>query len=75
MATYKKDIENFEYNTRYYVPNEHAWCFMADAENVKKYTEKREEYFKPRCKRVQSDLELTGQIGPYTGDIPNNPIG
>lgn len=62
--SYKVDIENFEYDSRY-SPTEHRWCFLYDKENVKKFNEKREKQDAERFKRnrVQSDPETTGQHG------------
>jgi len=64
MANYiKRELDTFEYDKRYYLPNEHRWCFMADDEEHKKYWEKKEESLKPIRSRVQSNPEKTGQIG------------
>lgn len=71
MANYiKREIDNFEYNKKYYVPNEHKWCFMKDDDEFKKYMADREEYLKRNIQKTQADLELTGQIGDYTGKFP-----
>lgn len=69
MANYiKREIDNFEYNKKYYVLNEHKWCFMKDDDEFKKYMADREEYLKRNIQKTQADLELTGQIGDYKGN-------
>ena len=71
MTNYiKKELDTFEFDKRYPTLIEHRWCFMKDDEKFDEYNKKREDFFKPKRGRVQSDLELTGQIGPYTGSLP-----
>lgn len=62
--SYKKDLENFEYDSRE-IRQEHKWDFLNDPENIKKFEEEKEKIYMSRVKRnrVQSDPETTGQHG------------
>lgn len=59
----KIDLENFEYNSKYKLPNEHRWDFMEDSEKEKEYFDKREECRKPKRGIVASSPEVVGQVG------------
>lgn len=64
MVNYvKRELDTFEYDKRYSTLIEHRWCFMKDDEKFNDYYTDREEYFKPRFTRTQSDPEITGQKG------------
>ncbi len=62
--SFKKDLENFEYDSRE-LRQEHKWDFLADGENTEKFYEEKEKIYMSRVKRnrVQSDPETTGQYG------------
>lgn len=64
MSSFRKDIENFEFDSRYSIM-EHKWCPLYTLENTRKFYEKREKQAMSRYKRnrVQSDPETTGQYG------------
>jgi hypothetical protein len=57
------DLNNFEYNSKYKLPNEHNWDFLKDPKEEKKYFEKREEIGKHKRCIVSSNPEVVGQIG------------
>ena len=59
----KIDLDNFEYNSKYSLPNEHRWDFMEDSKEEKTYFDEREELGKPKRGIVASDPEVTGQVG------------
>ena len=59
----KIDLDNFEYNSKYNLPNEHRWDFMEDSDKEKKYFDKREEAGKPKRGIVASNPEVVGQVG------------
>lgn len=59
----KIDLNNFEYHSKYELPNEHCWDFMEDPEKEKEYFNKREEAGKPKKGIVASSPEVTGQVG------------
>lgn len=63
MGYIKCDIERFDYNKKYTLPEEHKWDELKDSDEEKKYFEEREKAGKPSIGRVQSDPETTGQIG------------
>ena len=63
MNYIKYDLDNFDYNKRYKLPSEHIWDFMRDDKKKDLYFEDREELGKPIIGIVQSDPEITGQIG------------
>ena len=64
MSSFKKDLENFEYDSRYVIA-EHRWDHLEDEETTKEFYEKKDEQAMSRYKRgrVQSDPETTGQHG------------
>mgnify|MGYP006923349824 CR=1 FL=1 len=59
----KIDLDNFEYNSKYNLPNEHCWDFMKDSEKEKEYFDKKAELSKPKRSIVASNPEVVGQIG------------
>ena len=64
MTSFKKDLENFEYDSRY-LPSEHKWDYLVDKDETKKFYESKRTCEKSRFvrNRVQSNLETTGQYG------------
>ena len=67
----KIDLDNFEYNSKYELPNEHRWDSLKDSEKEKEYFIKREELGKPKKGIVASSPEVTGQVGSMisVGDL------
>lgn len=67
----KIDLDNFEYNSKYELPDEHRWDFMDDPEKEKEYFVKREEAGKPKRGVVASNPEVIGQVGSMisVGDL------
>lgn len=67
----KIDLDNFEYNSKYELPNEHCWDSLKDSEKEKEYFIKREELGKPKKGIVASSPEVTGQVGTMisVGDL------
>jgi hypothetical protein len=67
----KIDLNNFEYNSKYKLPNEHCWDSLKDSEKEKEYFVKREKMGKPKKGIVASSPEVTGQIGSMisVGDL------
>ena len=63
----KIDLDNFEYNSKYKLPNEHCWDSLKDIEEEKKYFDDREEACKPKRGIVASNPEVTGQVGSMIG--------
>jgi hypothetical protein len=59
----KIDLNNFEYNSKYKLPDEHRWDFMKDSEKEKKYFDDKKESSKPKRGVVASNPEVTGQVG------------
>ena len=59
----KIDLDNFEYNSKYELPNEHCWDFMKNSDKEKEYFVEREELGKPKKGIVASSPEVTGQVG------------
>lgn len=59
----KIDLDNFEYNSKYKLPNEHCWDSLDDSKKEKEYFNKREEVSKPKRCIVASNPEVVGQIG------------
>ena len=59
----KIDLDNFEYNSKYKLPNEHRWDFMKDSEKEKKYFDEKAESSKPKRSIVASNPEVVGQVG------------
>lgn len=59
----KIDLDNFEYNSKYKVPNEHRWDSLKNTEKEKKYFDDREKACKPKRGIVASNPEVTGQVG------------
>ena len=59
----KIDLDNFEYNSKYKLPNEHCWDSLKDIEEEKKYFNDREEACKQKRGIVASSPEVTGQVG------------
>jgi hypothetical protein len=67
----KIDLDNFEYNSKYKLPNEHRWDFMEDSKKEKEFLDKREEAGKPKKGVVVSNPEVVGQVGSMidVGDL------
>ena len=67
----KIDLDNFEYNSKYELPNEHRWDFMKDSEKEKDYFVEIEKSGKPKRGIVSSNPEVTGQVGSMisVGDL------
>lgn len=63
----KIDLDNFEYNSKYKLPNEHRWDFMKDSEKESEYFDKKAELGKPKRSVVASNPEVTGQVGSMIG--------
>jgi hypothetical protein len=59
----KIDLDNFEYNSKYKLPNEHKWDHLKDSKEEDKYFDEREEVCKPKRGVVSSNPEVTGQVG------------
>ena len=59
----KIDLDNFEYNSKYNLPNEHRWDSLKDTKEEKKYFDEREGACKPKRGVVASNPEVTGQGG------------
>ena len=59
----KIDLDNFEYNSKYNLPNEHRWDFMKDSEREKEYFDEKAELSKPKRNVVASNPEVVGQVG------------
>lgn len=59
----KIDLNNFEYNSKYKLPNEHRWDFMKDSDEEKKYFDEKAESSKPKRSIVASNPEVVGQVG------------
>ena len=59
----KIDLDNFEYNSKYKLPDEHRWDFMEDSEKEKEYFVEREKIGKSKRGIVASNPEVTGQVG------------
>ena len=64
MTSFKKDLENFEYDSRN-LPSEHKWDHLADKDETEKFYESKRACEKSRFvrNRVQSNPETTGQYG------------
>lgn len=64
MSSFRKDLENFEYDSRFSIP-EHRWDSLYTVENTKKFYDAKEKKAMERVKRnrVQSNPETTGQHG------------
>ena len=67
----KIDLDNFEYNSKYELPNEHRWDDLKDPKKTKEYFDKREELGKPKKGVVASNPEVVGQVGSMisVGDL------
>ena len=67
----KIDLDNFEYNSKYELPNEHRWDDLKDPKKAKEYFDKREELGKPKKGVVASNPEVVGQVGSMisVGDL------
>ena len=67
----KIDLDNFEYNSKYELPDEHRWDFMEESEKEKEYFIEREKSGKPKRGVVASNPEVTGQVGSMisVGDL------
>lgn len=59
----KIDLDNFEYYSKYKLPNEHRWDSLKNSKKEKEYFEKREEAGKPKKGIIVSNPEVTGQVG------------
>ena len=64
MGSFRKDIENFEFDPRFSI-TEHRWCYLAELEATRKFYAKKDKQAMSRYKRnrVQSNPETTGQYG------------
>ena len=67
----KIDLDNFEYNSKYNLPNEHRWDSLEDSEKEKDYFIDREKSGKPKKGIVYSNPEVVGQVGSMitVGDL------
>ena len=67
----KIDLNNFEYNSKYKLPDEHRWDFMENPKKEQEYFDKREEAGKPKKCIVASSPEVVGQVGSMinVGDL------
>jgi hypothetical protein len=67
----KIDLNNFEYNSKYKLPDEHRWDFMENPKKEQEYFDKREEAGKPKKGIVASSPEVVGQVGSMinVGDL------
>lgn len=67
----KIDLDNFEYNSKYELPDEHRWDFIEDSEKEKEYFIEREKSVKLKRGVVASNPEVTGQVGSMisVGDL------
>ena len=63
----KIDLDNFEYNSKYKLPNEHRWDFMEDSKKEKEYFDEREKDGKPKRSIVASNPDVIGQVGSMIG--------
>ena len=63
----KIDLDNFEYNSKYELPDEHRWDFIEDSEKEKEYFIEREKSVKLKRGVVASNPEVTGQVGSMIG--------
>ena len=59
----KIDLDNFEYNSKYNLPDEHRWDFMKESKIEKEYFDEREKMCKPKKGVVSSNPEVVGQVG------------
>lgn len=59
----KIDLDNFEYNSKYNLPDEHRWDFMKETEKEKEYFDNKDKMCKPNRHIVASNPEVVGQIG------------
>ena len=59
----KIDLNHFEYNSKYKLPNEHSWDSLKDLKKEDEYFEEREKSGKPKRGIVASSPEVTGQVG------------
>lgn len=59
----KIDLDNFEYNSKYNLPNEHRWDSLEDSEKEKEHFIEIEKAGKPKKGIVASNPEVVGQIG------------
>lgn len=64
MSSYRKDLENFEYDSRFSI-TEHRWDFLRTVEKTKEFYDEKDKQARTRYKlgRVQSNPETTGQHG------------
>ena len=67
----KIDLDNFENNSKYELPDEHRWDFIEDSEKEKEYFIEREKSVKLKRGVVASNPEVTGQVGSMisVGDL------
>lgn len=67
----KIDLDNFEYNSKYKLPNEHCWDKLKDNKEEKEYFDDLEELGKPKRGIVASNPEVVGQVGSMisVGDL------
>ena len=64
----KIDLDNFEYYSKYKLPNEHRWDSLKDLKKEKEYFDKKEEACKPKKSVVSSNPEVVGQVGSMISD-------
>ena len=67
----KIDLDNFEYNSKYNLPDEHRWDYINTPEKEKEYFNERENTGKPKRNIVSSSPEVVGQVGSMitVGDL------
>lgn len=63
MTYINLDLDHFDYNSKYNLPDEHKWDSLKDAEKEKEFYKKKAERTMPIKMRTQSDPEITGQKG------------
>ena len=59
----KIDLDNFEYNSKYKLPDEHRWDSIKESKDEKKYFDEKEMECKPKKTIVASNPEVVGQVG------------
>jgi hypothetical protein len=59
----KIDLDNFEYNSKYKLPDEHRWDFIKEPKDEKNYFIEKEKQCKPKKSIVSSNPEVVGQVG------------
>lgn len=59
----KIDLDNFEYNSKYKVHNEHRWDFIKNSKLEKECFDEIEKECKPNRCIVSSNPDVVGQVG------------